>query len=212
MSDRCVMADHEQSFSVTEKRLRGGVSQVSVHTGRSAYSHFHFALTFIVTLLDRLSCVVAAAAMKIFSLGVVPSEFGGVVTAASLVSVLVFMIAPTHRELLQFPQIRLAGSQIRYLAGPVLLSALSGGLVLAVSGLSFRSVLLLIACWLAVAVLLLLTERTGVVLALRRPSVVSRLRRRIAVVGSGEEAAGIAERIRGEASQSCELYGIFSEH
>ncbi|NHN85952.1 exopolysaccharide biosynthesis polyprenyl glycosylphosphotransferase [Acetobacter musti] len=168
-------------------------------------------LAAIVTWLDRLSLVVGSLIVDVFKLQRVPSDAVPVIVVGSAVAVLVFWLFPKKRNLLSFPKIRRIKAQFRYLSLSLFSSAFACFFIELIFFRSMEFSFEFSLTWLVVTIGVLFIERLFVTFILYQPAIVSRLQRKIAIVGFGEEASQLAERISCDAGHTYGLYGVYND-
>nr|WP_242010189.1 exopolysaccharide biosynthesis polyprenyl glycosylphosphotransferase [Acetobacter conturbans] len=137
--------------------------------------------------------------------------WSGKLAAADFTALVVFCLFPKKTSLLAFPKIRRPKAQIRYLATPVFAGFFIYFCLCLVLSTGTASAFYYALLWGGASISALFVERSCLTFCLYQPTVVTKLRRRIAIVGSGETASELITRLSEDVGQTYSLFGAFRD-
>lgn len=178
---------------------------------REPYPYLHSILAMIVRCLDVVSVAAGTMAADWFEKSHMLHSGGTETDAADLVAVIVFCLFPKKSKLLAFPKIRRGKAQIRYLITPVLAGCFAHACLSAILVSDGVASLKMAAVWMLCVCAAVFIERSMLTFCLHQPAIVARLRRRVAIVGTGGVATDLVCRLRSDAGQAYSLFGQFED-
>lgn len=178
---------------------------------REPYPYLNNVLAMGVRLLDVI-CVVAGSFIAFWvekNWGLEQPHVG--MLAPNVIAVLVFFLFPKKSKLLAFPKIRRFKAQFRYLVTPLLTAGLVFFLLCVLLSFTRDEVIRCTAEWLIISGFMLGLGRLGLSLLLYQPAIVKLLKRRVAIIGTGETAVELISKMSGDAGQTYALFGVFQD-
>lgn len=179
---------------------------------REPYPYLHSVLAMSIRCLDAICVASGTMGADWFEKTHIAHSIKTGTDAADLVAVLVFCLFPKKSKLLAFPKIRRAKAQFRYLITPVVAGCVAhfclSTILMPDSAVSLK----MAAAWMVAVCVALSVERAIVTFFLHQPGVVSKLRRRVAIVGTGAVATDLVNRLSLDAGQAYSLFGNFADN
>ncbi|WP_254454693.1 exopolysaccharide biosynthesis polyprenyl glycosylphosphotransferase [Acetobacter estunensis] len=212
MIDRSGATGHTHEELLAESGQMGLLMQpVRRQLLQEPYPYLHTLLAAIIAWMDLAGVALGSGFAHFLECSGLTRQMAEAMGAADLVAVLVFLLFPKKRTLLAFPKVRRLKAQCRYLVPPVLAAACAHVLLCAVLEMPVIQSVRLTGIWLLAVMVPLLIARGGLTFFLYQPSVIAGLRRKIAIVGEGDLASELAERISHDAGHTYGLFGVFPD-
>lgn len=178
---------------------------------REPYPYLHSILAMTVRGLDVVSVAVGTMVADWFEKSHIVHSGGTGIDATDLVAVMVFCLFPKKSKLLAFPKIRRAKAQVRYLITPVLAGWFAHVCLSTILMSNGVASLKMAVMWAICVCAALSFERSVLTFCLHQPAIVARLRRRVAIVGTGAVATDLVNRLCSDAGQAYSLFGQFDD-
>ncbi len=211
MSDRRLVVDSGYAASGFEETQPLVQTPAIRQLLREPYPYLHSVLAMVVRCLDAISVAAGTLVADWFEQSPFAHSGERGVEAASLVAVVVFCLFPKKSKLLAFPKIRRAKAQIRYLITPVFAACIAYVCFSAILLSDGIASLKMAAVWALFVCIALSVERSVLTFCLHQPSIVAKLRRRVAIVGTGAVATDLVNRLCSDAGQAYSLFGQFDD-
>ncbi|MGI4745849.1 MAG: exopolysaccharide biosynthesis polyprenyl glycosylphosphotransferase [Janthinobacterium lividum] len=175
------------------------------------YGYSHPVLPWTIKIIDVVATIAATLLLTWGGGHLLTHLQDRVRVTADLVSILIIFLWPKTERLLDIPHVTRIWDQARYIGSALLVAAISQFIILWVLGWAPAPSATTALNWFVAAGLTLLLVRSCLIYVLSKPSVRSRLACRLAIVGDGIQASGVAERFSRGTSGTFSTLGIFSD-
>ena len=175
------------------------------------YGYSHPVLPWTIKIIDVIATVASTLLLTWVGGHLLTHLQDRVRVTADLVSILIIFLWPKTERLLNIPQVTRIWDQARYIGPALLVATVSQFIILWVLGWAFAPSATTALNWFVTASLTLLVVRSCLIYVLAKPSVRNKLSCKLAIVGEGAQAAGLAERLSRGTSGTFSTLGIFSD-
>ena len=177
----------------------------------SVYGYSHPVLPWTIKIIDVITTVASTLLLTWVGGHLLTHLQDRVRVTADLVSILIIFLWPKAERLLDIPHITRIWDQARYIGPALFVAAISQFIILWVLGWAPAPSATTALNWFVTASLTLLLVRFCVIYVLTKPAIRSKLSCRLAIVGDGTQAIGVAERLARGTSGTFSTLGLFSD-
>ncbi|WP_367159720.1 exopolysaccharide biosynthesis polyprenyl glycosylphosphotransferase [Kozakia baliensis] len=175
------------------------------------YPYFNPVLSKIFSFCDLLSVILASSVWYLEVMTWSPRVRPETVAVSGMVAVITFVLLPRKRNLMNYPRVQRISAQLRYISPALFLAVLTQFIALRVLDMSNTRAFDMALFWLALCIGALVLVRGTETILLHTRAIQNHLTRKIAIIGTGDVADQLADRIDNDAGHTYQLLGRFND-